>query len=282
MAESPRMKLALLLARRGRRPGLGPKGGPCGPKPSVPRASRPTDGPANPGGCLGRRGIPGATSSAGSCLVSPWGTRTRTIALRRWMCVRGMPRSTPARGWTAVRDHGRERAASPGSLAARPTPPPPGGPLRGALGFYPSDPSPERGGERPAGGGGGEGTQAGLQDRAGVVRLPSDGAGALPDGGQFSDDEDFPPLLSDIPDLFVPIPRRGGATGPPPARVEGLRGSWSLTRQPAACERGAPNQTVATLKRGPSLSACSQACWGARGGAGGGAGGEPSPLRESL
>ena len=47
-------------------------------------------------------------------------------------------------------------------------------------------------------------------------------------------------------------PRRGGATGPPPARVEGLRGSWSLTRQPAACERGAPNRTVATLKRGPS------------------------------
>ena len=99
-----------------------------------------------------------------------------------------------------------------------------------------------------------EGTQAGLQARASVVQLPSDGAGALPDGDQFSEDEDFPPLLSDIPDLFVPIPRRGGGHRPPPARVEGLRGSWSLTRRPAACERGAPNRTVATLKRGPSLS----------------------------
>ena len=40
----------------------------------------------------------------------------------------------------------------------------------------------------------------------------------------------------------------------PPARVEGLGGSWSLIRQPAACGRGAPNRTVVTLKRGPSLS----------------------------
>ena len=144
----------------------------------MPRASRPTNGPANPRGCLGRRGIPGATSGAGSCLASPPGTRARKVALRRWMDVRGMPRSTPAHGWTAVRDHGRDRAASPGSLAARPTPPPPAAP-----------PS--------------------------LVRLPSDGADALPDGDQFSEDEDFPPLLSDIPDLFVPIPRRGGPLGPP-------------------------------------------------------------------
>ena len=60
-----------------------------------------------------------------------------------------------------------------------------------------------------------EGTQAGLQTRASMVQLPSDGAGSLPDGDQFSEDEDFPPSLSDIPDLFVPIPRMGGATGPP-------------------------------------------------------------------
>ena len=61
-----------------------------------------------------------------------------------------------------------------------------------------------------------KGTQAGLPGRAGVVRLPSDGAGALPDGDQFSEDEDFFFCLSDISDFFVPTPRRGGHRPPPP------------------------------------------------------------------
>ena len=100
-----------------------------------------------------------------------------------------------------------------------------------------------------------EGTQADLLARASATQLPGDGAGAFPGGDQFSEDEDFPFLLSGIPDFFVRIPRRGGHR-PPPARAEGLRGSWSLIRQPAACERGAPDRTVATLKRGPSLALC--------------------------
>ena len=98
-----------------------------------------------------------------------------------------------------------------------------------------------------------ERTQDGLRARASTAPPPGGGAGTRPGVDEFSEDEDFHPLLSVIPDLFVPIPRRGGPQAPP-ARVEGLRGSWSLTRQPAACGRGTPNRTVATLKRGPSLS----------------------------
>ena len=98
-----------------------------------------------------------------------------------------------------------------------------------------------------------EGTQDSLRARASTAPPPGGGAGALPGVDEFSEDDDFPPSLSAIPDFFVPIPRRGGPQAPP-RPVEGLRGSWSLTRQPAACERGAPNRTVATLKRGPSLS----------------------------
>ena len=97
-----------------------------------------------------------------------------------------------------------------------------------------------------------EGTQDGLRARASTAPPPGGRAGALPGVDEFSGDEDFPLLLSAIPD-FSYHPQEGGATGPP-ARVEGLRRSWSLTRQPAACERGAPNRTVATLKRGPSVS----------------------------
>ena len=59
-------------------------------------------------------------------------------------------------------------------------------------------------------------TKSGLQAWASVVQLPSDGACAFPEGDQFSEDDDFLVLLGDIPDLFVPIPRGGGATGPPP------------------------------------------------------------------
>ena len=99
-----------------------------------------------------------------------------------------------------------------------------------------------------------EATQDGLRTRASTVPPPGGGAGTFPSVNEFSEDEDFPPLLSAIPYFFVSISRRGGGHRPPPARVEGLQGSWSLTRQPAACERGAPNRTVATLKRGPSLS----------------------------
>ena len=55
----------------------------------------------------------------------------------------------------------------------------------------------------------------------------------------FSEDEDAPPRVSFIPDLFVPIPRGGGGDRSPPGLAGGVQGSWSLIRQPAACERGA-------------------------------------------
>ena len=150
----------------------------------------------------------------------------------------------------------KEPWPGPGTIPVAPgssTDPPPGGPLCGAQGPRPSDPGPSRSIQHHGGGGGGWSTQDGLQGLATVGRLPREGAGALPDRDLFSDDEDFPLPLSGIPDLFVPLPGRGGPRAPP-ARIEGLRGSWSLTRQPAACERGAPDRTVATLKRGPSLS----------------------------
>ena len=94
--------------------------------------------------------------------------------------------------------------------------------------------------------------QDGTQRCAMVGHASGDTAGPLPGVDPCSDDEVSLPPLSDIPDFFVPFPRRGGPLDPP-ARVEGLGGSWSLIRQPAACERGAPNRTVVTLKRGPSL-----------------------------
>ena len=86
-------------------------------------------------------------------------------------------------------------------------------------------------------------------------RGPTSGrhGGPFPGGDPCSDDEDSFPPLRDVPDFFLPFPKRGGPQAPP-ARVEGLGGSWSLIRQRAACERGAPNWTVVTLKRGPSLS----------------------------
>ena len=56
--------------------------------------------------------------------------------------------------------------------------------------------------------------------------------------GAFSEDEDIPPRVSFIPDFFVPIPRGGGRQVPSDL-VRGVQGSWSLIRQPAACERGA-------------------------------------------
>ena len=129
--------------------------------------------------------------------------------------------------------------SGPGTIPAVPgssTDPPPGGLLHGAHGPRPSDPGPSRSDLHLGGGGGGWSTQDGLQGLTIVGRLPREGAGALPDRDLFSGDEDFPPPLSGIPDFFVPFPRR-----------------WSLTRQPAACERSAPDRTVATLKRGPSL-----------------------------
>ena len=62
--------------------------------------------------------------------------------------------------------------------------------------------------------------------------------GTCPVAGASSEDEAVPPLLSAIPDLFVPFPGRGGPRVPP-VPAGGVQGSWSLIRQPAACERGA-------------------------------------------
>ena len=106
--------------------------------------------------------------------------------------------------------------------------------------------------EDPGRGGGDGVTKGGTQCCATGDQTPGGTAGPLPGGDPNSDDEDSLPPPSDVPDFFVPFPRRGGRR-PPPARVAGLRGSWSLIRQPAACESGAPNWTVVTLKRGPSL-----------------------------
>ena len=101
------------------------------------------------------------------------------------------------------------------------TDPPPGCFLRRALGPAPGDRSPGRRGQQVAGCVWMEGTQDGLRARASTAPPPGGGAGTRPGVDEFSEDEDFPPLLSVIPDLFVPIPRRGGPQAPPPPGWKG-------------------------------------------------------------
>ena len=94
-ASNPR--LASQAARGEHRPRCIKMGGRRSPKPSAPHAGRPTNGPVSPGGCLGRRGIPGATSSVGSRLASPPSRWAREAAPHRRVSLRAMPRSAPAR-----------------------------------------------------------------------------------------------------------------------------------------------------------------------------------------
>ena len=93
------------------------------------------------------------------------------------------------------------------------TDPPRGNPLEDTLGPRPSGPSPAAADS----GDGGQGTESPVDARRGAVghqhvgehRAPSPGLG--PD----SEDEDFLPPLSVIPDFFVPFPGRGGPLAPP-------------------------------------------------------------------
>ena len=110
-------------ARGERRPKSVKQGGRRSQRPSVPHAGRPTSGPVSPGACLGFRGIPRATYNVGSCLVSPPSTRARGAPPGRRAGLSAKPRSTPAHRPTAEWGPSRNRGASLGPPAARPTPP---------------------------------------------------------------------------------------------------------------------------------------------------------------
>ena len=56
--------------------------------------------------------------------------------------------------------------------------------------------------------------------------------------GAFSEDEDTPPMWVSSRICSCPSPGGEGDRSPP-GLAGGVRGSWSLIRQPAACERGA-------------------------------------------
>ena len=194
-------------------PKVGNKGGPAQPK-----AKRATHGPADQRARKPKR------------LLGPSGDPRGHI--QRWLAPgvvaeqTGQESGPPSMGERARRaplhpspltDCGMGPRPGPGSVPGVPgssADPPPGILLRRALGPTLSDRSLGHGGQRVAGGGRMEGTQAGLQARASVVQLPSDGAGALPDGHQFNEDAGFLVLLSDIHDFSYTSPE-GGATGPP-------------------------------------------------------------------
>ena len=198
-------------------PMVGTQGGPARPKakhaprkPAHQRARKPKRLPepsGDPRGHIQRWLVPGAAAGHTDQEGCP-------------TSVEGPTRHAPARHGPQT-DCSTEPWPGPGTIPAvlgSSTDPPPGGPFRRALGPCPGNPGSSRGDQRLAGGGEGGETQASLQGRTGVGRLPSDGAGTLPERNRFSDDEDFLLLLSDIPDFFVPIPRRGAVCPPRPGR----------------------------------------------------------------
>ena len=98
--------------------------------------------------------------------------------------------------------------------------PPRGNPLEDTLGPRPSGPRPAAADS----GDGGQGTESPVNARRGAVGHSTSGCTTRPPQGlgPDSEDEDFLPPLSVIPDLFVPFPGRGGPLAPPrPGRRTG-------------------------------------------------------------
>ena len=124
--------------------------------------------------------------------------------------------SPPAGDSESPRSRPGRVPAAPGSS----TDPPRGNPPGGTQGPRPSGPSPAA--ADPGWGGRDSAAQGGTQCGA-MGRHASGGtAHPLPGLGPGSDDEDFLPPLSVIPDFFVPFPRRGGPLAPPrPGRRTG-------------------------------------------------------------
>ena len=91
--------------------------------------------------------------------------------------------------------------------------PPRGNPLEDTLGPRPSGPRPAAADS----GDGGQGTESPVNARRGAVGHSTSGCNARPPRGlgPDSEDEDFLPPLSVIPDFFVPFPGRGGPLAPP-------------------------------------------------------------------
>ena len=200
-------------ARETHRPRLGLKGGPCDPRPSMPRRSPPFIGPAKPRGCLSRRGTPVATSSAGSCPA------LRLAALAR----------SAAPHWSELAQHPQARPGPRTGCRVGPWPGP--GSVPEILG---SSTDPPRGvfPVRP-------------RVHAPVIRVPAAALGILAgsvEGGVpaaacralpqwtaprgmgrapsrtgicTATERTFSSPLSDIPDFFVPFPGRGGALATP-------------------------------------------------------------------
>ena len=233
--------------------GLGPTGSvPDSPRGAPPKVGK-TGRPAQPKAKRAPRGSADQRTRKPRSLPGPSGDPKGHI--QRWLVIGVATEQTGQGGAPAPTGGPRRQAALhtrpltncgtgpqpesgrilgvPGSSAD----PPPGSIFRRALDPAPGDRGVGHGGQQAARCVRLDGIQGGLRAHASRAPPPDWGTGTCTGADAFSEDGDFLPLLSDIPDLY---PSPGGEDHrSPPVLVGGVQGSWSLTRQPAACEHGA-------------------------------------------